>query len=62
MLSNDDPFDLVERDPVVRAVVKLGRLRRLVRGDLLRLLDGAAVLEIGGDARRPEGVAADPVG
>jgi hypothetical protein len=48
-----DPFDLVERDFVARAVVELGRAG-LVRGHGLGILKGAADLEIGGDAGRPE--------
>ena len=57
--SNCNPLDLVERDLVAGAVVELGRARRLVRRDLLRVLQRAAVLEVGGDAGGAEGVAAD---
>lgn len=41
--SDDDPFDFVQSDLVVGAVVKLRRPYRFVRGDLLRLFDRAAV-------------------
>jgi hypothetical protein len=55
---NPDPFDLVKRDFVAGAVVELGRARGLVRGHGLGIL-GAAGLEIGGDAGRPEHMAAE---
>src|SRR5260370_32321525 len=55
---NPDPFDLVKRDFVAGAVVELGRARGLVRGHDLGIL-GAAGLEIGGDAGRPEHMAAE---
>ena len=56
-----DPLNFIEGDLIAGSVIELGRLRRLVSGDLLRLLDGAAVLQVGGDAGGPEGVAADPI-
>ena len=40
--SNPDPFDLVERHLIRRAVVELGGARRLMRRDCLGALDGAA--------------------
>jgi hypothetical protein len=43
----------------VPAIVELGRARRLVIGDVLRVLERALVLEIRGDGGRAEGVAAD---
>ncbi len=39
---------------MVRAVVKLGRLRRFMVSDLLGVLDGAAVFQVSGNAGRPE--------
>ena len=39
LLSQNNPFDLVERDLVIAAIVKFGRARALVRGHLLRVLD-----------------------
>ncbi len=59
---NHNLLYLVERDLVVGAVIELGGLRGFVVGDLLGLLDGAAVLEVGGDAGGPEGVVADRFG
>lgn len=56
--SNKDSFDLIERDFVGRSVVEFSRSRRLVGGDGLGVLDGAAVFQISGDAGRTEGVAA----
>src|SRR5919109_1598664 len=57
--SNQNPLDLVEGDGIAGAVVELGGARRLVRGDRLGVLNGAPVLEVGGDAGRPEPMAAD---
>ena len=39
-LPYQNPFDLIQTDRVVRAVIQLGRARRLVVGDLLRVLVG----------------------
>ncbi len=47
---NSDLLDLVERDLVVGAVVELGGAGTLVGGHGLRVLEGAAIVEIGGDA------------
>jgi len=44
---NSDLLDLVERDLVVRAVVELGGA-----GALVGVFKRAAIVEIGGDARR----------
>ena len=51
-------LDLIERDLIAGAVIELGRARGFARGDGLRVLERAAGLEIGGDARGAEGVAA----
>src|SRR5262245_9874187 len=56
---DDDAFDLVERDLVASTVVELSRPGALMSRDSLCVLDGPAVLEVGGDAGRAEGVAAD---
>jgi hypothetical protein len=53
-----DPLDLVGRHLVVGSVVKLRRPRARVRRDLLGLLEGAAALEVDGDARGAERVSA----
>ena len=42
------------------AIIKLGRPRRFVVGDLLRDFEFAAVLQIGGDTGRAEGMIANP--
>ena len=55
---DSDPFDFVQRERIPGAIVELRRPGRLVRGDELRVFDRAAVLEVGGDPRRPERVAA----
>src|SRR5690349_16389315 len=47
--SDQDPLNLVEGDLVARAVVELGRARRLVGSDRLGVFDGAAVAEVGGE-------------
>jgi hypothetical protein len=54
--SNHNPFHFVEGDLIVGAVVKLCGFWTFMIGDLLGLLDGAAVFEVGGDAGGPEGV------
>ena len=53
-----DSLHFIERNLVAGAVVELRRPRRFVGGNSLGVLDGAAVLEVGGDARGPERVAA----
>src|SRR5713101_4514169 len=50
-ISNGDPLDFVERDLVRGAVVELAGPRRLVRRDVLGVLQGAAVLEVRGSRR-----------
>ena len=57
--SDRNPLDLIECDLVAGAVVKLGRARALVRDQGLCVFERAARLEIGGDAGRPEHVAAE---
>jgi len=57
--SDGNALDLVERDLVRGAIVELGRARRLVSGDLLRVFQRTAVFEVGGDAGGAERVAAD---
>ena len=57
---NQYPFDLVKLNLVLPAVVELGRARRLVVGDVLRGFKRALVLQVRGDAGRPEGVVPDP--
>jgi len=62
MCLDGDAFDLVEADLVGRSVVELGCAWGLVGGDLLRVLQRTAVLEVGGDAGGAEGVAAEERG
>jgi hypothetical protein len=53
--SNRELLHFVERDLIAGAVVKLGVLWAFVVGDLLGMLDGATVFQVGGDAGGPEG-------
>jgi hypothetical protein len=55
-------FDFVHRDLVACAVIELGRTRRFVRSDLLRILERAAIFQIGCDTGRPKSMAAGRVG
>jgi hypothetical protein len=55
---NRDPLDFVKRDLIRGPVVEFGGAGRLVRRDLLGVLQ-RAVLQAGGDAGGAEGVAAD---
>src|SRR5260370_39713508 len=55
--SDANSFDLVKRNLVACAVVELGGAWGLVGRDRLRIFGGAAVLQGGGDAGRPERVA-----
>src|ERR1700758_1000388 len=57
--SDRNPFDLIKRDFVIAAVIKLGRPWRFVVGDLLRDFEFAAVLQILRDAGRAEGMIAN---
>jgi hypothetical protein len=59
-LSDGDPLDLVERNLVLSAVIKLGCPRRFVVSDLLGHFQLAAVLQIRRDAGRAEGMIANP--
>lgn len=58
-VSNRDAFDLVEGELVLPPVVELGRLRRLVVGHHLGLLQRPAVEQVVRDPGRPEAVTAD---
>jgi hypothetical protein len=49
----------IECDLIAGAVVELGDFRAFVVGDLLGLLDGAAVFQVGCDAGAPEGMVAN---
>lgn len=60
--SNPYPLDLIERNLVLSAVVKLGGTRRLVRRDLLCVLQRSAVLKVGGDTGGSKCVTASGVG
>ena len=53
-----NPLHFIQCDLVTRAIVELGGARALMRGYELRVLQRAAVIEIGGDPGGPEGVAA----
>ena len=58
-MSEPDPLHLVLREPLLGAVIKLGRARAFVRRHLLRAFKRAAIGEVSGDAGRAEGVIAD---
>jgi hypothetical protein len=62
MSLNGDSFYSIEGDFVAGVVVEPGGLRAGMVGDLLGLLDDAAVLAEGGDAGGAEGVAAGALG
>jgi hypothetical protein len=55
-----DSLDLVERNLILSAVIKLGRPRRFMVSDLLRNFQLAAVLQIRRDAGRAESMIANP--
>jgi hypothetical protein len=59
-ILNQDTLDLIERNLILSLVVELGRARRLVVGDVLRGFKRAVVLQVRGDAGRPEGTVPDP--
>ena len=54
-----DALHLVLREPLLRVVVELGRARALVRRHFLRVLECAAIGEIGGNAGGAKRVATD---
>jgi hypothetical protein len=56
-----DTLYFVERDLIAGAVIELRGLGRFVVGDGLGVFDGPAVLQVGGNAGRPERVVADGV-
>ncbi len=45
----DSPY-LIQTDRIARAIIQLGRARRLMIGDLLRVLDCTIVLPVRGNA------------
>src|SRR5690606_3422335 len=57
--SNQNPFDLVERDLVTRAVVQFRRPGTFVARDLLGFLHRASVLQVRRDAGGPKGMTAN---
>ena len=63
-MSKSDPYpsNLLGSELLAGAIVELGRSRRFMIGDGLRVLQGSAVFEIGGDAGRTKGMAAGRVG
>src|SRR6516162_3337853 len=60
MVLDGNPLDLVERDLVPRAVVKLGGARTLMRRHGLCVFERAAALEVGCDPRGAERMATYP--
>ncbi len=58
MGSNEYPLHLVERDLLCPSIIELRRSRAGVVRHLRRSLKRPAVLEVGGDARRPKRVVA----
>jgi hypothetical protein len=57
ILSNEDSLDLIQPDSIVGPIIQLGRARRLVVGDLLRVLDCTTVLQVRRNACGPERMA-----
>jgi hypothetical protein len=57
--SESNPLDLIEFDLIVAPVIESGGSGRLVAGHLLRDLQLAAVLQVGGDPGGAEAVGAD---
>jgi hypothetical protein len=57
--SKPNPLHFVLRQPFLGAVIALGRARALLRRHLLRVLQGAAIVELGSDAGCAERVVAD---
>ena len=58
---DQNPLDLIQADGVAGAVIQLGRARRFVVGDLLRMLEYTTVLQVRRNARSSERVAAGRV-
>jgi len=56
-----DALNLIQADLIAGVVVEFGRLGRLMGRDLLGVLQGAPVEQVGSDAGGPEGVATDVV-
>ena len=61
-ILNSNPLNLVERQSVVQAIVKLRGASAFMRGDLRRFLYRPAVPQILGDASGSKGVATNLVG
>jgi hypothetical protein len=57
--SDTDPLNLVERDLVSCSIIEFGSSWRLMVSDGLSRFEGAAVEQVGGNASRPPGVAAN---
>jgi hypothetical protein len=54
---NSDPFNFIERNFIGGAVIELCGPRTLMRGDRLRVLERAAVEQVGSNSGRTEGMA-----
>jgi hypothetical protein len=57
-LLDRDALDFIERDFIAHAIIELGGARAFVRGHGLGVLERTADFETGGDAGRPEHMAA----
>ena len=55
---DQNALDLIQTDGIVGALIQLGRAGRLVVRDLLRMLNGTTILQIGRNTGDPEGMAA----
>src|SRR5215472_4556445 len=55
-------FDFIQRDLILGAIVLLGGTGRLMRGDLLGVLQGATILQIRGNSGRAKSMTAGGVG
>ena len=57
-MSDQNPFDLIQAEGIIRAVIQLGRAQRLVGRNLLSMFNCTTILEVGRNPGRSEGMAA----
>src|SRR5215469_639585 len=55
-------FDFVQRDLILGAIIELGGTGRLMRGDLLGVLQGATILQIRGNSSGAKSMTTSGVG
>ena len=61
-VSDQNPLDLIQADGIMRAVIQLGRARRLVIRYLLSVFNCTTILQVGGNAGSPKRMAAGRLG